>query len=651
MARPCGCGTGGVVVRCGTGLTCTGVGTTGDPLVISWQIPLGSVACNAVMDCVGGNLGAGLQYFAESHQVAAKISGDAGNLLGTGSDGGLLVTGVPDPGIGGVTVAGLPASNVLGGSYGIGYAVQPDGYRESYRNALQNPNISIIHVPVRRGAEEMLYAIHDRNVGFYTPQPPAAQPANVTTDAVRVPWAHAMRVQPSGEPDDSSHPNTYNPTLGYFGFGEPVQMGLLTLDDVFRITARRTVLYLECKDVGGSASTPRPELTLRRMTELVQKWGLQKSVIMSAQLPTGDQDVQGLKAGLQYAKAATIETAVHIPSPAEAAANPPQSLIDLQCTWVGLSISLPRETVESYVAAGLQVMMFTLDRQWHWTAQQVLGARGGFCSDPVYTSGHTFGFPYRKVDPPTSLAHDWTGPGAHYGVAGYSNSLTGVHCNLRGYVDRFAGTAARLNMPSTMAPPTNSGFHLPMGTWCPIYDPALPDPPPQGDYGSPTSYDIHIGFSATGWTATQSVGLFICAPLDERMFDLTAANANTKGYAIHLAHNGTLYFRRYNDDNNNVGMQFDSGPWASGWGTLAGSQAQTAIEYRIGVQVRPGSIRVGPLTANGGINGPNSRLFTADTPSGARADLWRGPYFYASHWRPAGYTGTVRYHQLRVVNI
>lgn len=653
MARPCGCGGGGIIVACGTGLSCTGVGTVGDPLQISWEIPLGTAACDAVMDCVGSNLGAGLEYFATAHQLAAKVSTDAGNMLGFGTDNGLLVTGTPDPGIGGVTLAGLATANLLAASYGAGLSIWPDGYRESYEATLSLETLQLVHAPIRRSQEQQLYAVHDRNLAWYSNRddsPLPSRPAN----SVAVPWSYEMVVRPSGPIDpplsSAAHDpdNPYNVLKGYYGFGYPDQQGILRVSEVLETLGRRKCMYLEVKDRGGTAETDNPAYTHFLLADLIVTTGLQKSVIVSSQLPTTDADVPSIKQGLQYCKARGIEIGVHIASQAEADANPPASLAALGVTWVGLSYGLSDATIDLYKSAGFNTMLFLLDRQHQWTRQQQLGVRGAFCADPVYAAAATYGFRYRLINPPTTWPHVFTGQAANYGRCGYSSSLDGVHSKFRGWVDRIAGSAGVLKAGPDMQPPANSGFHMPMGPFCPIFDRDLADPPPVGNYGAPTNYDIEVSVGTGGgsWQTggQQGLGMFFCVPQDVRLFDLAAARTDTIGYSFSLASNGNFVFRRYSGT---VGSFAFEHIWASGWPT---TQFVTNRAFRIAVQVRPGTIRCGPLTENGGINGANSRLFTATSPANAGADMHRGAYFYLSFWEAPSFAFYRHYTNVRVVN-
>jgi hypothetical protein len=604
------------------------------------------------MDCVGANLGAGMEYFPAIHRVGIKVSGDAGNVVGFGSDGGLLVNGLPDPGGAGVTLESLPATNLVCSSLGAGFAVMPEGYRTSYELAMADEHIHMIHVPVRRSHDFVLYALIDRNTGWYTNDNLGNPPIPIRyTNQVESQWATQMIVRPSGveapSPVPATSDNPYNTLWGYFGFGNPRQQGLLRVDEVFGITARRKCLYLSCNDEGGAVDTPTPAFTLFQLADLVQHWGLQESVVIAAHLGTGDQDVAGLKQGLQYAATKGIAIAAHLASTAEATANPPQDLITLGCTWVGMSLGIPAATVQTYIAAGLQVLLFIADRQAHWEQMRTTGARGVITSDPVYVSAAAYKFRYRYVNPPAGSLHPFTGQNADPGRFGYSGSLNGVHARLRGWVDRVNSPAGVLKIATDATAPSNSGFHMPMGPWNPIFDRALSDPPPPGNYGSPNNYDVETGVAvvaAAGWQSggQQGLGLFLCVPKDVRLLDLTAATTDTIGYSLTLASNGNFTFRRYDGTTATIAYQLS---WASGWGNLTANRV-----YRITAQVRADSIRCGPSTENGGIAGANSRQFSANTPTGAGGDLHRGPYLYASFWEAAGFDGYRQWHDLKVVN-
>ena len=86
MAR-CGCG-GSVcncVVQAGTGTTVSGTGSVANPYVVSADAP----PCSSVRPCISATSGAA--YDSGTGVITADLSGDAGNQLILGGDGGLFV--------------------------------------------------------------------------------------------------------------------------------------------------------------------------------------------------------------------------------------------------------------------------------------------------------------------------------------------------------------------------------------------------------------------------------------------------------------------------------------------------------------------------------------------------------------------------------
>lgn len=631
MARPCGCSSGGCNARGVDGIEVTGTCGINDPLTIGLADNLGA-GCEPVMDCVGGNLESGLAYNDDLGHISVRISGDAGNQASFGSDGGVFASGMPDPGIGGVTVASLPAENVLGGTYGAGFTQWPEATIQAYEQAMLIPHLHMVHVPARRSAEMLIHAVRQRQPILY--DAPVSNRQRIDNQDTKE--AANTLIRPSGAPAANG---TYNPLDGYFGFGFPEKLGMPTMQDVFNVTARRKVLYIQNLDIGGSNDTFNPLATIAQTGRLVTSWGLQKSVIVGSEIPPTLADPDSIRQGLSYIKDLGIETAAHIPNNDHAVANPAADLVALRCTWVFCGYAVSSTHINEYKAAGLQVMMFNADRQEHWGIQRTLGVRGALSSDPVYTAAPTYGYRYRLINPPATDPHPWNSlvSAADYGRVGYSGSPEGAHAKFRGYTASSAVDA--LQFPVDAVPPPNSSYLVPPGRWCPIYDPDNPNPP-IGTPGAPTNYDIQLGVSATtmnGGTG-QAMGLFFGNPEDGRLFDLTGSRESTKGYSIALSISGNFVFRRY--DGNPGVIDFDNPPWPSGFGALTAGTV-----YNIGIQVRPGTVRVGPRDA---MTGPNSRLFNATTGGG---DRWRGGFIWLLFYRNSAFTGTMRFHNLRVTNL
>lgn len=78
-------------VVAGPGITVSGNGSSGTPYVISGSGGSGVVTCDQVRPCISA--GPGATYDPATGVVAADVSGDAGNTLVVGADGGLYAPG------------------------------------------------------------------------------------------------------------------------------------------------------------------------------------------------------------------------------------------------------------------------------------------------------------------------------------------------------------------------------------------------------------------------------------------------------------------------------------------------------------------------------------------------------------------------------
>ncbi|MFF0133697.1 hypothetical protein ACFYTG_50050 [Streptomyces mirabilis] len=85
MAR-CGCGGGlcNCSVQAGENVALSGSGSAANPYVISADVP-----CSTIRACLSG--GSGISYNTATGVIAARLSGQAGNNVSIGPDGGLLV--------------------------------------------------------------------------------------------------------------------------------------------------------------------------------------------------------------------------------------------------------------------------------------------------------------------------------------------------------------------------------------------------------------------------------------------------------------------------------------------------------------------------------------------------------------------------------
>lgn len=615
MARPCGCaGECGCTIVGVDGIKTYGIGSSRDPLRVGLANPITGAGCDAIMSCVGARVGAGLRYDSVAKTIAAKISGDSGNGLVYGTDLGLYAAGTGGGGgESGITVASLPTTDLIGGSYGAGYGQWPEGSAETYRAAM-SMGLQLIHVPVRRTGETYLVAMHNRDLGQYNYRYSGNQ-----SWAMDLKMLHGLTWYPGGDPqlNVSTGDVLYFPQAGNFGFGHRISRGATLLSDVFTMAAKRAVLYLECKDIGAAASdVASPSTTYAVLQQQIRQYGVQKSVIVGSEL-NNNADRADIISGLQKLKNEDgVAIAAHIVSQAQADYNTGAKLVGEGFSWVFMSYAIADTNpaqVASYKNAGLSVMLYGGHRQWHYTLTKTVAARGILCPDPVYVSGPLSNFRYRKTK------HTWEWAQADYGRYAYGTTFEYMRDKYRGYVANGQGNTLVLDGP-TMGPhetdPTYrpSGYYILMGEQCPIQDTRV------SGIGSPNYYDIDVSFS---WDALVSdrirwMGLWFGSPEDRSITEYTLATQYTKGYQLQLSQNGTFSLTRWDGvpyPGTGDPFQFLD-QWDSGWGTIT-----PGTFYRIKVRVRPDRIVVG--RADEAEGGAHTKTYT-----GTNGTKWRGPYFY-----------------------
>lgn len=618
MARPCGC-TG----ECGctyigiNGITVTGTGTTRDPGRIGLSSVLSGDACASIVSCVADNLGPGLSYSPISKQISAHISSDSSNNIVFGSDGGLYNTGGGGGGTGGPTVDGLVAQStpIIGGTYGVGQGMEPEGTIDPFSQGMNLPLLQMIHVPVRRTTEYALMVQSQRSMGYYN-----SGHAGETTDVMDMAMLRFFAYWPNGDPSLSAVVGG-----GYYGYGFPASPGPVLLSDVFAVTMNRTVLYLEVKDIGlGASDTASPEFTISQLIKQILKYGLTKSVIVGIEFPatatTADQT--SIENGLALLHTNGIAAAASITTIEMAGRITPAYMAAHNLTWAMINYGLGdanAPTVKTYKDAGIHVMLTNCARQWHYnliTDTGRFGAgglKGILAIDPLYSAGVLTNYSYLKQ------VATWGYGTPDYGRWGpNSNTLDGLRDVYRGFV--LPGQAGKLCLDGTTLTPldTNpdfrlSGYLLLMGEQCPV--------PKDATTNAYDSYDIEVGFI---WDALVTdrirwCSVFFGVPEDRALYEFRQTSQYTKGYQFQLSQNGSFTVERYD------GIPYSTDPawqytltWDSGWGTIV-----PGVEYRVKIRVRPDRIILGRADQLEGAT--NTRTFNAGTGGGT---TWRGPYFY-----------------------
>ena len=525
MARPCGCGGGGVVVRCGTGMQCSGIGTATDPLVVGWQIPLSTVACNAVMDCVGGHVGEAFFFNSTTKSLNLRIDPDPDNMITVGPAGVMVAPVAPSPTDGGATVAKLLTlpTPLIGGSYGAGFSQFPEGHPDIYEAAvnLVPEALDLVHVPVRATRDLFPICVHDSNLGFYNP---VGNESFRSLDQKQITFTEVV---PSIPPVEEN---------GYFGFSWPTERGVPQLGEVFNLLGNKTVLYLEVKD------RTSPVDAYDRIKRMLPGWNMNKSVIIAGEpITTTSGTGPTIMHAMTVSFAGTgIPMAAHLTDVGQVNTYTPAALQSLGIGWVSLPyfIGDPEHpnyipgAVQAYKDAGIQVMIHTVHRQFQYQLAVTNGMRGVLCNDPIYASGVRSGYRYRR----DGSLYGWNLP--KYGVhSAWSYQIDGSASIDRGFIR--PGLAEEvvfhqlLHNPNGNAGFDGSGYWMLMGT--------------MGPYRNADRYAVQMWcwWDRMIVDTQRWIGMFLDRDNDRVLYDWSSATIHTKGYLVSLSQNGNIVVSWY----------------------------------------------------------------------------------------------------------
>jgi hypothetical protein len=613
MARPCGCGGGGLTVRCSNGVRCSGLGTTTDPLVISWEIPLGTTACNAVMDCIGTHLAPGLQMSSGTRALGIKLDPDPNNLAKL-SAAGLLVSGTVTPGSGGASVAKLltlPAP-VIGGMYGGGSSVWPEGTTYTYEQAaeLVPEGLQIVHVPVRRTSELLPVALYSDTMSWYNP---AYNDAVLNMDAMQLDQVDVLPSGPSDQPD-----------TGYFGFGARQQQSVPWLSNVFNILGNKVVLYLESKDVFSAISTAD------RIKGMAPGWDMTKSIIAAGEpIPEGGPHATLMHAVVDSMTGTGIPVAAHMTTSAQVRAYNGAALKALGIGWVSVPYAVIDDegpdyvtgAVQDYKDNGLQVMVHTIHRQWQYQKAAALNVRGVLCFDHVYGAGVRSGYRYRR----NSGAYAWPAPS--YGLhSPYSATLAGQRDHFRGYI-RSSGRGELVYDADLQNPGVNGGWDY-SGYWV-----------LNGRMGPFINADTYYMQCWVRWNALLSdkgrwIGLWADRPTDRNLVDWAVSDKFTIGYNLVLNQRGEMVCAQY-DGTPGGGQEPPPGRYDVFYGNSGYGPVNANWAYGIRLEVEPTQIRGYRIgTTPGVVNKTLVFTFTNTHPKWARyiSGANKGYPFFGRHF-------------------
>lgn len=372
------------MARCGGGALCTcaveggcgnrvdGTGQAGvDPYRVHFVGGCPS-ACEAAADCLADHVDVGLRYNIRHHVLSTRLSGDTGQQLRYGTDGGLLYTGTcPDTTCCNTTVNGLPDTGIVGGMDGAGRLIRPPGVIASYVQATrQHLDLTYMECVALRDGTPVVFPDYGARMSVISDAPESGPFDDFTEisqwDAAT--WDKVI-LHPSGQRyNPYVYPPDIDPGQGFGGMREPTQIGGTFLADVLERVGGRIVTGIGV--TADAAIGVRDELLLRCLHDA--------AIVTVPDVDTGALFVD-----------AGIACGVRLITADDAAAWPPQSILDMGGEWVLINHRLDDATITAYVDAGLQVLGHAVPRQSDAARMTGLGARGIVSDDPLYASGQT----------------------------------------------------------------------------------------------------------------------------------------------------------------------------------------------------------------------------------------------------------------------
>lgn len=264
-----------------------------------------------------------------------------------------------------------------------------------------------------------------------------------------------------------------------------------------------------------------PDTSLPTFAQYLDRYGGRRVLVPEAKVTTAVQPMtdaivaRGLQASvlIQSFSAPALAPAVAAGIPVMHLVNADgdclttQQYADQGIGWVGASTSVTNTKIQELRAAGIRVVVWTVERRWQADQYRSNGIDGIFSDDPLYVSSHWSSY-RRSADP--------------FPAGGWPHGFQVTWGSLRG---SFSGSRWQ---------PSPAQTYVLQGYMCPI-------PNPTGTYTLTLDYRVDvIGSDVNRWG-----GVAICAPDDQGWSDVGAVTEN--GYHVLLRANGSMeWYKRVN---------------------------------------------------------------------------------------------------------
>lgn len=362
------------MAKCGCGLTNT-------------------TTCAAIVECIGTNLGPGLEYV--DGQIRVHLSTDPGNITTIGGDGGIY-TPVDSVGPGEQTwlktVATLPAQAIEGTGGGIFVGPSTSPYLIEYCVANDVDMYSTTVLIGSDGAAIETVSTFNASVTTYSDNPgPLTWGQSSALTMSQINYDAGTRVNPTGR-NSNARADLLVPDGGWAGFYENQYTGR-SVSELLRLVRGRMVCDLR---IGrGGMTEDQTEATIVATAQAVVDAGAQDWCIININGYLDDLSPAPIADWVPLVTSQGITAAVNLINDASAPVKlTAAAIVASGATWTciirddGINDTVDDARVTELVVAGLQVIARTSSRQY-WTDYNfnTLGVRGVEGPDPVYARG------------------------------------------------------------------------------------------------------------------------------------------------------------------------------------------------------------------------------------------------------------------------
>lgn len=329
----------------------------------------GATTCEAIAACLRPFLGRGLRWNATTNRFEVCLSRDVGNSLSYGTDNCLYAPSgsTPPPDTGRKSIATLP-DFVFGGLNCAGL-LYPYNATKGIDHVIDN-NIDIVDSWTVRSVDGIAlwspYPNGQENISYYTTSLSTSSPNLITATT----WSSLF--SDAGNPYVATSQNSPAPTAmeptgrdqNWWGWHAPTQY-LRTVAAELRHTAARAVVILR---TDTSADTPSAIDAVR--ISAAEDW----VIIATHETVTGVSDI--IAAGMTPAVNIDANTTI---TPTDVLASGAQ--------WVLIRWDQTQTRIQSFITAGLEVIVINNSTHYNTNLWRTNGARGVLCWDPVYARG------------------------------------------------------------------------------------------------------------------------------------------------------------------------------------------------------------------------------------------------------------------------